>query len=304
MTIDLQEAMKLLEKNILSEVTTADAASTETRLKLLTKIFQKSIATQVCSVQPTAMPDGKAFATKRNGTGGLGTKFVDFTVGDEANSKPVGRFNKEWMQDFIAYFGIDGQAHLTKTVLWDAIESMDRALINGLHSIAQVYPTLTLAAAADPRVEFIKIIGAANKATANISKESENGFNPYWIVSPKVAAAISTLGIGQSQFDQNEEMLNKEYIGKYGNVDVFVDIKATTEFVLVGHKDDGAGDSTYILCPYKTYDMVMDDYSLEESAIVVFNRYALVRSPWDNTGVNDSIMAKKIPVDFTALTTF
>lgn len=304
MKLDLQEAIKLLEKNILSEMSTADVASTETRLKLLTKIFQKSIAVQVCSVQPTPTPNGKAFATKRGVNGSLGTKSVDYTVGDEDKSKHVNRYDKEWFQDFTHYFGIDGEAHLTKVTLWDAIESMDRALINGLHSIAEIYPTLTLANATDLRTEFIKIVGAANKATAKIAAESENGMNPYWIVSPKVAAALSTIGMGQPKFDQNEEMLNKEYLGKFGNADVFIDIKATSEFIIVGHKDDGAGDSTYILCPYKTYDRIVSDYSLEESAVVVYNRYALVRTPWDKTGTNDSIMAKKIPVDFSAITSF
>lgn len=293
-----ESVLKNLELN--ENMSSADVAAVDNKVELIETIFQNTIYEQVCDVQPTATPEGLVYCTTRPGTNGMGTKSVRFTVDEE---KLPSRFSKEWFMDYVNQFGKNAVSKLKIYVSWDIKDITTQKFITMLNDIAEVQPSVVLTDSNDLQKEFFKIISAYNKAITKLAQDSQRGFAPYVICTRKVAAALGT--IGQIKFTENNENITKELFGFYGNVKIFVDNYTTNEdYFIVGHHDFSLGGSTIIFCPYIVSDATLENYSVEESAVYVLSRYKLVRNPFDNTGTNDSKFAKKVTVDFSALTTF
>lgn len=289
--------LEMIKININEDLGTTSAdvdKGSDSKISLIETIFQNTIYEQVCDTQPTHSPTGKVYATTRPNTVGMGTKVIEFNVGEK---KIPTRFTKEWLQDYVSKFGGNAVSKLKKYIAWDIKDFMTAQFIDMLNDMAEVQPTVTLGNGSF-NDEFIKIIAAYNKAASKIATDTKRGYSPYIICSPKVGAAFQTAG--QIKFIENEDNVNREYLGKFGRVKVFIDPNATTEYLTVGHFDNGMGGSSIIFSPYHVSDDLITDYSVDESAAYVLARYKFVRNPFDSSenGSGDSYFAKTIPISF------
>jgi hypothetical protein len=279
--------------------TSSDVAGTDTFVgPLVQRIFKDTIAEQICDIQPCYSPSGAVYASKRDGTKWVTMK-RDFTV-DEI--KVAARFSHEWFQDFTATYKKNGKDFLFANVSEDAKDQIDSNVIDMLNAMATPTATLTLANT-DAETEGTKILSKINTAVYEMAIATKRGTRPFVIVSYKVASLLSTAGM--IAFQESDNTKNRDFVGRIGRTMVFMDINATTDYVLVGHKGYSMGDSSVIVAPYISAEKLVEDYSVDESAIVVINRVGLVRTPLDeSTGDANSHFATKIPVDFTAFTSF
>lgn len=290
--------MELLKININEDLGTTSAdvdKGADSKISLMETIFQNTIYQQVCDTQPTHSPTGKVYCTTRPASGGIGTKVVEFNVEEK---KIPSYFEKEWLQDYIAKFGVLAVDKLKKYLAWDIKDFMTAQFISMLNDMAEVQDTVVVGAGSYD-AGFSKIIAAYNKAVAKMATENKRGYAPYIICSPKVGAAFTTAG--QLKFIENTDNINREYLGTYGRVKVFVDLNAETDYLTIGHHDNGQGSSSIIFSPYHVADGLVEDYSVDESAVYVLSRYKFVRNPFDvsTSGSGDSIFAKTFAVDFT-----
>lgn len=299
--MNMQEFINL-EK---SKLVTEDVATTASDIQpgnafvgeLIGRIYQDTIVSQVCDTQPCFGPNGVVFYSykKPNNVYATGSKAFDCT-----KIEKIGRFKKEWFEDFTRIYKQDGINFLSSNISLDNRIDLDRLFINTLHSVAEVLPEVTFnGAPAAIQDDFMNILASINQASSKIATETQRGYKPYIIVSPNVGATLSTVGL--LALDENIDVINKDYIGRIGKTRVFVDTYAESEFVLVGHHGISMGDSSFILCPYIIETRVEQEYSVDESGILIINRFGLVRNPLDTTGSNNSKFVKKIPVNFSGI---
>jgi hypothetical protein len=290
--------MNLFEDETGATTASTDIAKVNYKVELIETIFQKTIFEQVCDTQPTATPSGLVYSTTRLPSGGIGTKSVAFEVEE---TKIPSKFTKEWLQDYNHKFGDTGIIKLKKYISWDIKDILEQKFITALNTMAEVQSTVTLGNT-NITDEFMKIVAAYNKALAKMASEHKRGYSPYIVCSQKVGAALTT--IGQIKFDENDDNVNREFLGWYGRTKVFVDNAASSDYLTIGHFDNMLGGSSLIFCPYVIDDGVVDDYSVEESAVYVLARCKFVRNPFDVSGDGNSIFAKRIPINFSAMTIF
>lgn len=269
--------------------------------ELVGRIYQNTIVNQVCDVQPCIGPTGVVYSVKRGPNGELGTQKRVF---DLDSKDTIGRFTKEWYQDYTSQFGKDGKQLLTKNLSFDAKDEIDSEFITKLNAIATPEGSaVTFGSTGIISDELMLLLGVVNKMSSKIATDTKRGYNPFVICSPKVGAAFSTLGM--TSMNDSFDVQNRDYIGNIGKIRFYIDINATSEYMTVGHNGNGLGDSSLILAPYLVEVLESDDYSTEESAIRIINRYGIVQNPFDtSTGNSDSPFARTIEVDFTNIPNF
>lgn len=267
---------------------------------LIGRIYQNTIVEQVCDIQPCIGPSGVMFYSFKE-DGKRKTDSKTFTL-DKIES--IGKYNKEWFQDFNASFGKGSTASwVLNNTAWDAKDDLDITFIELLNDLAEVQTEVTFNGEGAPLAdEFMNIIGAINKAAALIATETKRGNTPYVICSPKVGAAISTVGL--LALDENVSTTNRDYLGRIGKTRFFVDNNATSDYAIVAHHGFGNGNSSIIFSPYVVESKIADDYSVDEIGVLLINRFGMNQHPTDTIGDGNSNFIKKIPVDFGDLTNF
>lgn len=306
----LEEKLEIVSNNTIKllseEELPADAAgiaSIKSRVDdVIERIYKDSIAAQVCDVQPAYGPSGIIFYTKRvNDKMTVGS--ASFEVDD--GIKEIANVSKEWWQDFAAVTGRDSSSYIIDNLMQDISEELDKKFITKLNEIAPVVRTITFSSTSDMYSGFMSIMAAVFEGSGIIAKETERGHRPYVIASTKVAAALATLGFMTGlPSGRDTDDTNINLIGNLYNTKVFIDYDAASDYLLVGHKGNYVGDSTFILAPYALETKVAEEASVDENGVLVHNRFKFVRHPLDNTGVNDSKFAKKYIINFTAMTNF
>lgn len=306
----LEEKLEIVSNNtikLLSEEElpsdAAGIASIKSRMEgVIGRIYKDSIAAQVCDIQPTYGPSGIVFYTERvTNKLTLGSKSFDVDDG----IKEIANVSKEWWQDFSAVTGRDSGEYLIDTLMQDISEELDKKFIIKLNEIAPVVRTVTFTSTSDMYSGFMSIMAAVFDGSGIIAKETGRGHRPYVIASTKVAAALATLGFMTGlPSGRDIDDTNINLIGNLYNTKVFIDYDAVSDYLLVGHKGNYVGDSTFILAPYALESKVAEEASVDTNGVLVHNRFKFVRHPLDNTGVNDSKFAKRYNINFTAMTNF
>ena len=188
-----------------------------------------------------------------------------------ANSRKLAAsFSIESAQDIRAMHGIDIEREMVNILQYEITAELDRELItnlkvnatdttNGGASISAIdltgSGTTSGAYGIDGRwsgEKYMNIIASIIHQANMVAIATRRGPANYAVVSPGIATALQAAGHTFVQYTQNvNPTTTMASIGKLnGNIEVYRDQYAQTDFALVGYKGPGVADSGLLFCPY------------------------------------------------------
>ena len=213
--------------------------------------------------------------------------------------KLAASFSIESAQDIRAMHGIDIEREMVNILQYEITAELDRELIYNLKNNATTTTngganisaidltgsgTTSGAYGIDGRwsgEKYMNIIASIIHQSNMIAIATRRGAGNYAVVSPSIATSLQAAGHTFVQYTQNvNPTTTMASIGKLnGNIEVYRDQYALTDFALVGYKGPGIADSGLLFCPYL---MGLTNRAINPSdfspRVGVISRYAIVNS--------------------------
>lgn len=224
-------------------------------------------------------------------------KFRLDRVAVEAKTRKLATsFSLESAMDIKAMHDVDIEKELINIIQYEMVAEQDRELVARIKYAAVQTGTFNGAAyggeaaltydvaKADGRwsqEKFSNIVTAITDRAHEIGRKTRRGIGNFVIVSPRVATALQAAG---AQFTRNTNAVDANSIFPEvgtinGQLKVYRDTYATTDYALVGYKGPGVSDAGLVYSPYVTglSNRAIDptDFS---PRIGVMSRYAITDS--------------------------
>ncbi len=180
--------------------------------------------------------------------------------------KLAGSYTLESAQDLKAMHGIEVERDLLNWINYEVVAETDRELLYRMKKAAidtsnggALIPAINVSGTAiDGRwsvEKFANITTSILHQCQMIGVKNKRGPGNWVAVSPAVATALQAMG---HPFVQNNSKVNTNQIGVAeigtlnGNITVYRDIYARTDYALCGYKGPTTSDAGIIFCPYIT----------------------------------------------------
>ena len=279
-------------------------ASLESIAGSMTKLIkEQSLAFQICDVQYSTSPSPQTFGVKKaDGTTGLEITKKELIVDDSASN--VG-FTEEVIDDIFAIFGEDATLYLENIAANEVIDDLDSTILTYLNSIATDTTDLVLDFSTETNKQILlnDLIFKINKERATIALGTKRGLPRNLVVSPSVGALfssakmISNINEGHITADRD----NIKFLGMLGDLNVYIDFEATSDYVLIVHKTYMPGDASVIITPISTLPRISyrTDAESGQKKIYFKYRFAYSRNPLDASTTADSIFCSRFDLTLT-----
>ena len=218
-------------------------------------------------------------------------KFDSVTVDASEPRKLRANWSPEVQQDVQAFQSVDVEAEMTALLSETISAEIDRTIMRQIKNEASwldrwnygKYNSMLLAGTAIgiTQKDFNQtLITKINQMSAMIQKSTLRGGASWIVVSPEVAAVFRDLEyfhVTNASPEERKFSLGIEKIGAIHNdYQVFVDMYATADTILVGHKGDGIFHAGFIFAPYTPIMLFPKVTSVADfkSVMGVMTRYA------------------------------
>lgn len=272
----------------------------------LTKpIKVNSLAYQVCDIQYSDSASPLVFGLKK-GSSTVSFQIVSKTPTNTFRSiTDEGGFTEEMIDDVFAIFGEDALEHLKLIAGNNLADNLDVAIVDHMYSIStkETAVTYDFGTIADRKQIITDLLLKINKERVTMAKNLLRGMPQILIVSPNVAAMLITNKVisgNDSDFIAGGKE-NIKFVGKIGDMMVYNDFNATSEYVMIAHKTYMLGDSSMILIPIRNPKAnIIRDKETGQPNIHFSHKYAYSRNPLDTgTTVDDSDFITSFPLTLT-----
>lgn len=268
----------------------------------LTEVIENSsIAFMTCGVQCSLTNNPVAFGVKR-APGTTGFTIAKKTLEKYTYASSEG-FTDELVQDVYSLFGKGAKDILKMIAANDMADSLDSTIIDYMKGIATVDETLVLdfGTQVEHKILVTNLMVKIAKSRMLLANETKRGLPKYLIVSNGVAALlIANKLVSGSSGNTVSSRHEYKFLGDLGDMLVFNDFNATSEYVMVTHKTDVPGDASVIVTP--VLEPAISTVIHKETGqpkIFYRMRFAYTRNPLDSSGANDSLFVRSFPVTLT-----
>lgn len=215
-------------------------------------------------------------------------------VAIEAETRKIATsFSLEAAQDIKAMHGVDIEREMVNVLHYEITAELDRQLLYRMKLASvntsnggSLITSINCATGGDidgrwSGEKYMNIVASIIHQANIIATKTRRGPGNFVVVSPSIATCLQASG---HQFVNYNSKVNSTtvlaYIGKLnGNIDVYRDQYARTDYALVGYKGDGVSDAGIIFSPYiiglQNRAVSPDDFS---PRIGVMSRYAITDS--------------------------
>lgn len=269
----------------------------------LTEIIEhNSLAYQVCGVQYSKTPNPLVFGVKKNpATKGF---TIETKTPEKTQIVDSEGFTEEMIDDVFALFGTNAVDYLKTISANDIADSLDTEIVTYMKGIASMDNPLFLDFTAEPEHNILiqNLMLRINQSRMKISDATRRGFPKVIIASSNVCAMLLTHKMisNEAAEDASGQRDNIKYIGKIADAQVYQDIDAVQDFVMITHKTHIDGDAGVILIPITEPNMKI--HRNEETGALKHHynqRFAYSRNPLDTDGANDSLFVRVFAVSLT-----
>jgi hypothetical protein len=275
-------------------------ASLESVAGELTDIIKtNSLAYQICGVQHSETPNPLVFGVKKNEL----TKGFEIVkkVPEKLTSSDSEGFTEEVIDDVNALFGPDAKDYLKVIAANEICNSIDSTIITYMQGIATAVTPVTydFAAVTNHKQIIHNLLLKINKTRVEMNTELKRGLPKILIVSGGIASLLITnkmVSGNDSDFVAGGRE-NIKFVGKMGDMQVYHDFDAASDYVMIAHKTMIMGDASVILVPIS--EPRFDVRRGSETGQQKFHfkqRHAYSRNPLDADNVGDSLFIKSIAV--------
>ena len=224
-------------------------------------------------------------------------------VSIEAKTRKLrARYSLESAQDLRNVHGLNVEAEMTNMLQYEISAEIDRELVNRINTLADTNSSDYVVSAGDGQWEaekFRNLYTRIVKEASAIATRTRRGAGNFLICSSNVITALDSMSNFLIQPTNSGPMNLSPGVAKVGSIEnrftVYRDTFATSDYITVGYKGPGAGNSGVIYCPYVP---VMISKATEEGSfypiIGVMTRYGVVDHLFGG-----SDFYSKINVDFT-----
>ncbi len=253
----------------------------------LTELIKvNSLAYQISGVQYSDSTSPLVFGIKKGSTT-ISFEIVQKTPTNtfRAITDPDG-FTEELIDDIFAIFGEDAINILKTIAANDLADDLDGVIVNHMLDISTKVAAVTydFGTVTDHRQIIHNLMLKINKERAIMAKDLKRGLPRILVVSPNVSALLITnkmISGNDSDFVAGGSE-NIKFIGKLGDMQVFVDLAATDEYVMIAHKSIIPGDASMILIPIKAPSAAVRRHKESGQLNIHFShKYAYSRNPLD-----------------------
>ena len=314
-----ESAIKILAKNSITEQgkllseAPLDASDVESGFEFLGDVieryYQDSISYYICDIEPMPGPAGRTFISDKTPEGAR--KFYNVDLSTELRELKT-RSTKEHFMDLMSQYGKDANEVLSTMISQDAVEEIDSIILTQMKTMATKHNDLVLKANSGKSMRDVFGDIETNIALigAEMAKTLKRGIYANVIVGSKVAAALAvSFALKQPQKEISDEGLRDYIADLWGMYPIFIDsnsVLGSDNAVLITHTGNKFGDSPLVIGHYSTTVNYVDDYSVEETAVNIRDRRAIIQNPIDtekfsSTGVDDSQFCHYFEVDFSNL---
>ena len=232
-------------------------------------------------------------------------KNVEFevrTILKEVKSRKIkSKFTKEKLQDYMAYFGVEGTELAGKTLSTEIKQEIDIETIAYLRDIATPMNDVVLlnsygiqgdimAVASDI---YTNIYNAAEQIVRAIRKPRK-----MFVLADSSTCALLLTNPLHTKTKPDEE--NPYYVGKVGTLPLMCDFYSTDHYVLIGYmgEKDCTGDCGLIYSPYSNLIATAVDPDTFQEHFMLISRYFMTRHPQDTgTDIGDSDFFRIFSID-------
>lgn len=208
------------------------------------------------------------------------------------------RYSHELAQDMRAIHRLDAEAELINVLNNELLSEQNREFLRRLYAqakIGSVGATMPgqydLVLDADGRWSAERFKGLhyqIEKEANRINIETRRGKGNFLIASADVVSALAmakVMDMNRLETSVNTNWNGNLYVGNIGQMKVYIDPYAPSDFFVVGYKGESAWDAGFFFCPYTQYVMhrATDPKSLQP--IMAFKtRAGYVSNPFFNGG--------------------
>ncbi len=251
----------------------------------LTEIVKaNSLAFQVCGIQHSLTTSPIVFGIKKT-PGGTGFNIVKkeahkvYSVSSEA-------FTEELVDDVFAIFGKSATDIFKTIAANDVANTLDTTIIDYMKDISTKVTDVIYDLSSPPEHKIIinNLLLKINKERVIMAKNLKRGLPNRLIVSGGVASLLITNKIisGNNEFTPYGKD-NIKFIGSMGDMMVYHDFNAVSEYVMISHITDVQGDASVIIIPItEPKHMYRTDKETGQPSIFYTTKYAYSRNPNDS----------------------
>ena len=298
--------------------------------QLISGVIEQSIpntiASAVCSVQPLLHPGGAVLGVRRSldtSTNEIKINVKKQAVNNLYESKYKSIITIEAGQDLKSIINSNEFNVFLDAASAESADKIDSVIVPVLRNLAKPIGSGSILLDSSITEAGLQILYIINLGLAEINSEIKRGMVGFAIVSPTLAAVLSTRILSNndsygtnkfianiskrdsetSTYDQVPEIgslskKNPYYIGTAGNVEFYVDPMAPTDSAVIGYKGTVEGESAVIYAPYQYAIQQFPDADTGNTILFSSARFGYMRNPLDTgTGNNDSDFLRRMEFD-------
>jgi len=212
----------------------------------------------------------------------MGLTLKTMTV-DASSRKLHAHFTPESEDDARSLYGIDLQSELVSLLSDEIVREQDREVLERIEAVAAPSTYDFATSSGRYHAERFTSLGIQiSKLSNDIAIDSKSGPATFIVVSPNLLTALAHMNAGSFQ-PAPLNVASSTFAGTLnGNIRVYVDVRATSEKILIGRRGTNGLEAGIILASYIPLEItgrIIDSSSLD-AIVGVRTRYSVVETPF------------------------